>query len=199
MSFRCTECVGFVEHETKEEHQAHLVAVHGHRKPHGICVHCHEPANWDEPCGGAGSTTTHDLGATPRPRKFDSGKLRYDLVDPFALAWLASTLTYGVAKYAAENWRLFSKEELRSKYGAAMIRHFEAWRMGEDDDEETGLPHLALGSFSAMCLTATFAPRDLKIIVEKTAEAIRRWRVIEAAKKTEAADEVKRLEKLEKP
>jgi len=29
----------------------------------GTCVHCHEPANWDEPCSRG---STHDLGATPR-------------------------------------------------------------------------------------------------------------------------------------
>ncbi len=108
--------------------------------------------------------------------KFDAGKLRYDLLDPYAIAWLVSTLTYGVAKYAAESWRLFSPEELKEKYSPALKRHHEAWLMGEDFDEETGLPHLAMLSFNAMVLCATFAPRSLKTIREATTEAIRRWK-----------------------
>jgi hypothetical protein len=113
--------------------------------------------------------------AERRAMKFDAGKLRYDLVDPFALAWLVAALTYGVSKYAANNWRGFPPEELREKYAAAMMRHFEAWRAGENDDAETGLPHLALMSFGAMVITSTFAPRDMSEVVKRTAEAIRRW------------------------
>lgn len=119
-------------------------------------------------------------GSKPIGRKDDSGKLRYDLVDPYALAWLVASLTYGATKYAAENWRLV--DDWRNRYYAALIRHIEAWRAGEDDDEESGLPHLANAMFCVMCLTAMSAPRDMKVVVARTKEAIRRWRELQAAK-----------------
>jgi hypothetical protein len=109
-------------------------------------------------------------------QKFDGGKLRYDLADPIALAWLVATLTYGVAKYAANNWRRFEPAELRERYGAALLRHFEAWRAGEELDEETGFPHIAMVQFSAMVLTATFARASLAEVRATTHEAIQRWR-----------------------
>jgi hypothetical protein len=107
-------------------------------------------------------------------RKDDSGKLRYDLVDPHALAWLVASLTYGVTKYAAWNW--LKVPDAKDRYYSALMRHLEAWRAGQDDDEESGLPHLANAMFCVTCLTAMNAPRDLGEVVRRTAEAIRRWR-----------------------
>jgi len=111
---------------------------------------------------------------TTEGRKDDTGKLRYDLVDAYALAWLVASLTYGVAKYAAWNW--LHVAEARDKYYAALMRHLEAWRAGQDDDEESGLPHLANAMFCVVCLTALHAPRDLGEVQRRTTEAVRRWR-----------------------
>ena len=72
--------------------------------------------------------------------KFDTDKLRYDLVPPSAIKGLAEVLTYGAKKYAPNNWK--NCKELDRYVGAAM-RHFEAYRAGEFFDPETGLPHLA--------------------------------------------------------
>lgn len=110
-------------------------------------------------------------------RKYDNGKLRYDLVDPYALAWLVASLTYGTAKYAAWNW--VSVEEQKDRYYGALMRHIEKWRSGEDDDTESGLPHLANAMFCVMCLTALNAPRDMDEAQRRANEAIRRWRVIQ--------------------
>lgn len=123
--------------------------------------------------------------SSPTAMKFDGGKLRYDLVDVHALAWLVASLTFGVTKYAADNWRNFSKDELRTKYYAALVRHLEAWRAGEDDDPETGLPHLAGVGFGWMVLAATFAPRDLGEVLKRTSEAARRYLVKKASEKGE--------------
>ena len=73
--------------------------------------------------------------------KHDGAKLRYDLVPPKALLWLATVLTFGAKKYAPDNWR--TVPEARTRYYAALMRHIESWRMGEFLDEETGYPHLA--------------------------------------------------------
>ena len=153
----------------------HLVRIVS--TPLGRSVRCEE-------CNVAVLPSSCFMSSESKPvgRKFDDGKLRYDLVDPFALAWLVSTLTYGATKYAAYNYRNFTKEELREKYYAGMMRHLEAFRMGQNDDPETGIPHVAMMSFGAMVLTETFAPRDLGEIIKRTKEAIRRWREIEASK-----------------
>lgn len=105
-------------------------------------------------------------------RKDDSGKLRYSLIDPFAIAWLAASLSYGAVKYAPENWR--KVDDANNRYYDSLKRHLEAWRTGEHDDPDSGLHHLSGVMFAAMCLTALNAPRDLAEIAKRTVEAIRR-------------------------
>lgn len=73
--------------------------------------------------------------------KFDKGKLRYDLVPPHAIKAIADVLTYGADKYAPNSWQTVSDGETR--YTAAMMRHFEAYREGEELDPETGKSHLS--------------------------------------------------------
>lgn len=105
-------------------------------------------------------------------RKFDDGKLRYNLIDAPALAWLAGILTYGAAKYEPENWR--KVPEANERYYAALMRHIELWRSGEADDDESGMPHLSGAFFSVMCLLALNGPRNLSEIASRTKEAVRR-------------------------
>ncbi len=73
--------------------------------------------------------------------KFDTGKLRYDLIPPEALRALADVLTYGAEKYAPDNWK--SVPDAKARYTAALYRHLEAWRSGEQTDAESGRHHLA--------------------------------------------------------
>lgn len=72
--------------------------------------------------------------------KFDSGKLRYSLIPPVATEALAEVLTYGAKKYKPNNWQ---KAEDFSRYTDALYRHLEAWRSGQEFDEESGLSHLS--------------------------------------------------------
>lgn len=106
-------------------------------------------------------------------RKYDGDKLRYDLLDGPAIAWLVASLTYGATKYEAENWR--KVPNARGRYSASLMRHFEAWRAGEDYDPESGLHHLSGVLFAAMCLCALHAPRSMKIVEYRTREALARW------------------------
>ena len=84
--------------------------------------------------------------AAPNPalnagRKDDSGKIRYSLVPPRALALVARVLTYGAERYGAHNWERV--ENGRERYTDAVMRHVEAWRSGEKSDPDTGVHHLA--------------------------------------------------------
>ena len=72
--------------------------------------------------------------------KFDAGKLRYGLIPPEATEELAKVLTYGAKKYKSNNWK---KAEDFSRYIDALYRHLEAWRGGQEFDEESGLSHLS--------------------------------------------------------
>ena len=73
--------------------------------------------------------------------KFDSGKLRYSLIPPVAIAALAKVLTFGAEKYAPNSWQTVENGEER--YLDALFRHIEAYRSGESIDPESGLSHLA--------------------------------------------------------
>lgn len=81
-------------------------------------------------------------------RKDDQDKLRYDLIPPEPIKELAAVLTFGAKKYAPNNWQ--KVPEARARYYAAMMRHLEAWRMGEIHDDESDLRHLA---HALCCLT----------------------------------------------
>ena len=84
--------------------------------------------------------------------KDDSDKLRYDLIPPESLRLLATVLTYGAAKYSADNW--MQVPDGNQRYYAAMQRHMEQWRLGEVFDDESGLPHLAHAATCVMFLLA---------------------------------------------
>lgn len=73
--------------------------------------------------------------------KFDQGKARHDLVLPEFEDALAQVLTFGAEKYDAHSWKFVPEYKIR--YYSALRRHLNAWRAGEKDDPESGLPHLA--------------------------------------------------------
>lgn len=76
--------------------------------------------------------------------KYDGGKPRMDLLldgCPKALTSVAEVLTFGAQKYAAHSWHTVS--EGKSRYKAALLRHLTAHALGEVNDPESGLPHLA--------------------------------------------------------
>ena len=73
--------------------------------------------------------------------KYDDTKPRYELLPPKPIEDIVKVLTVGARKYSDENWRYV--DPLYDRYYAAALRHIQAWRMGEVNDPETGLPHLA--------------------------------------------------------
>lgn len=84
-------------------------------------------------------------------RKDDTGKLRYDLVPPDALAELVRVYTVGAARYGANNW------ERGISFGrifAACMRHLWAFWRGEELDPDDGIHHLAHAAWNCLALLA---------------------------------------------
>lgn len=73
--------------------------------------------------------------------KFDSKKLRYDLIPPEFLKEIAKVYTYGANKYKEGNWQ--KVDDPHKAYVGAAMRHLEAFRQGEMNDPESTLMHLA--------------------------------------------------------
>ena len=88
--------------------------------------------------------------------KHDEEKLRYDLVPLLAEEQVVKVLTYGAKKYGPDNWR--KVPEARRRYYAAARRHLTRWRLGEELDRESGLPHLAHAICSLLFLLEVEQP-----------------------------------------
>jgi len=74
-------------------------------------------------------------------KKYDDGKLRYDLIPPEVLKALAEIYTYGANKYGDNNWQKLKKFD--DRYTAALMRHDNSRRSGEKRDQESGFLHSA--------------------------------------------------------
>lgn len=85
--------------------------------------------------------------------RYNNGKLRYDLVHPYAHEQLVKVLTLGANKYAERNWE---KGMSWSTVMASAERHLAAIKKGEDYDPETGLLHAAHLACNAHFLTAYY-------------------------------------------
>ena len=99
--------------------------------------------------------------------RYDSGKLRYDLIPVGPLRELAEVFTAGAEKYAPDNWR---KGMSFSRMIGPLFRHLEKWRSGETRDAETGCHHLAQAAWNALCLIElefTHPELDDRVKVEK--------------------------------
>lgn len=74
-------------------------------------------------------------------KKFDTDKLRWDLLPFDSVEEIVDVLTYGASKYGPFNWKQL--DDAQSRYFAALMRHLSQWKQGEMKDQETGISHLA--------------------------------------------------------
>lgn len=93
--------------------------------------------------------------------RHNKGKIRYDLLEPFAITELAKVFTKGAEKYADRNWEKGMKW---SKMRASLGRHLAAYDNSEDYDfdpmceackagncvNHTGLYHIAQVAWNAL-------------------------------------------------
>lgn len=97
----------------------------------------------------------------PKARRYNNGKLRYELIPHTALKDVAEVYTKGAAKYTitddegniiddgANNWR---KGLSWTSMIGSVQRHIEAWKNGEDIDPDLGTKHLANAAWGLLGL-----------------------------------------------
>lgn len=97
--------------------------------------------------------------------RFNDGKLRYDLLEPFAIQELVRVFSQGAKKYEDNNWLTGGMDY--SKMIASLKRHIAAFEMGEDFDPETGCHHMAQAAWNALGIVSFskyFPENDDRII-----------------------------------
>jgi aryl-alcohol dehydrogenase-like predicted oxidoreductase len=82
--------------------------------------------------------------------RFNDGKADFSLIPLCTLEDEARVWAYGARKYAAWNW---AKGMDWSVPFACLQRHLAAWQRGEENDPESGLPHLAHAACNLRMLT----------------------------------------------
>lgn len=85
--------------------------------------------------------------------RYNEGKLRYDLLEPYAIEELVKVFTRGAEKYAPRNWE---KGMDWSKMLASLKRHIAEWEKGDDFDKESGLYHMAHAAWNALALVSFY-------------------------------------------
>lgn len=85
----------------------------------------------------------------PTGMRFNSGKLRFNLIPMDARVELARVYTIGACKYDDNNW-------LKGMSWMSMVdcaeRHFALWQMGQARDPDTGCHHLAQVAWNVLGL-----------------------------------------------
>lgn len=99
----------------------------------------------EDPLPSEKSNQTDTSGAL----RYDSDKLRMDLIPPEWLIELARVLTKGAVKYEDNNWKKGMKY---SRGLGSLKRHLVKWELGDTLDNETGCHHLASVAWNALAL-----------------------------------------------
>lgn len=110
----------------------------------GDCAICGQP--------GTNKTSGYITKDSGKREEFESGavrdtqddKPRYDLIPPKGLKRVAELYSRGAVKYNDHNWR---KGMPCSRFMASLMRHVEAYRRGERDED-----HLAAVCFNALAM-----------------------------------------------
>ena len=85
--------------------------------------------------------------------RYNEGKIRHDLLEPWAIDKLAEVFSFGAKKYQDHNWLKGMKW---SRITASLKRHLNAYEKGIDYDEETGLLHAAHVAWNSMALLSYY-------------------------------------------
>ena len=110
-------------------------------------MHTHDvDGSRNMPAGGTARLGIGDVHSAEKGSgaRYNAGKTDFSLIPLCTLEDELRVWMYGQKKYAAFNWM---KGMPWSVPFACLMRHMAAWQRGEQNDPESGLPHLA----HAMC------------------------------------------------
>lgn len=82
--------------------------------------------------------------------RFSQGKIRHDLIAPWALDQIAKVYTYGTIKYDDDNW--WKGLKWKKDVFGCILRHIWKWFRGERNDDESGVHHLAHAAWNCIAL-----------------------------------------------
>lgn len=82
-------------------------------------------------------------------RKYDSDKVRYELIPPEPLEALANLYAVGAKKYAPRDWE---KGMAWCRIFGSLMRHAWAWFRGQTIDAETGTHHMIAVAWNAFAI-----------------------------------------------
>lgn len=88
--------------------------------------------------------------------RFNEGKTRFDLLEPYAIEQLAKIFTKGAEKYAPNNWL---KGMPWMDVIASLKRHLNKFEQGEDFDNESQLLHMAHVAWNALAIVSYYKHR----------------------------------------
>ena len=105
------------------------------------CELCYTQRTFEYITKDSGQRQSFESGAV---RDTQDGKPRYDLIPPKGLKRVAEVYARGSEKYSDHNWR---KGMPSSRFMASLLRHVEAYRRGERDED-----HIGQAIFNALAL-----------------------------------------------
>lgn len=147
---RCFSCVAFHEEECKKYGICFKQPAYAKH----LCCDTYEEVSKYRPgqplMMGTGQFIDEETPATDGAmNKPNAGKPQHHMLDPYMLDQIAAVLEFGAQKYEKWNW---VKGYPYSTIFDSLMRHLWAWWGGENDDPESGLPHLAHAGCNLMFL-----------------------------------------------
>lgn len=88
--------------------------------------------------------------------RYNKGKLRYDLLEPYAIEQLVKVFTRGAEKYEPGNWL---KGMPWMDVIASLERHLAEFKKGSDFDNETQILHMAHCAWNALAIVSYYKHR----------------------------------------
>ena len=122
------------------------------------CLYCHALflEGGDYPCLVNMNESEKQQKLEPATR-YDAGKIPYHLFPLDAFEEICKVMQFGAKKYAERNWE---QGMSWSRVARSMFSHFIAMCRGEQNDEESNLPHAAHMAWNAIVLLAyTLRPK----------------------------------------
>jgi len=92
------------------------------------------------PTGPCSRPVSNPVQKSATAKRYNQGKVRYDLVPVLAHQEFAKVLTIGAEKYGDQNWR---KGMSWNSVLASLERHLYSFKSGEDTDPQSGLSNMA--------------------------------------------------------